>query len=83
MTDFTGAAWRKSTKTQNNGACVEVARVGDTIGVRDSKDRDGAVLRFTLAEWDAFLDDPPRPRRVERDDGFGDVHARHFRGSLA
>ena len=56
MTDFTGAVWRKSVKTQNSGACVEVTRVGDVIGVRDSKDPDGPVLRFTVREFEAFLD---------------------------
>ncbi len=56
MTDFTSATWRKSVKTQNNGACVEVARVGQVIGVRDSKHPDGPVLAFTVAEFEAFLD---------------------------
>lgn len=56
MTSFEGAVWRKSTRSQNNGACLEVARVGDAIGVRDSKNPDGPVLVFTLREFDAFLD---------------------------
>lgn len=56
MTDFSSAVWRKSVKTQNNGACVEVARVGEVIGVRDSKNPTGAVLAFTIAEFEAFLD---------------------------
>jgi hypothetical protein len=33
-----------------------VARVGDVIGVRDSKDPSGPMLTFTLAEFEAFLD---------------------------
>lgn len=49
--------WRKATRSGQNGQCVEVARLADDqIGVRDSKRPDGAVLRFTQAEWDAFLD---------------------------
>jgi Domain of unknown function (DUF397) len=41
----------------NNGDCVEVASVSDTeIGVRDSKDPRGAILKFTPAEWDMFID---------------------------
>jgi hypothetical protein len=56
MTDFTNANWRRSLRSQNNGACVEVARVGDVIGVRDSKDPDGPILAYTLAEFSAFLD---------------------------
>ena len=60
MTDFSGAAWRKSVKTQNSGACVEVARVEDVIGVRDSKDRSGPVLVFSVREFEAFLDGATR-----------------------
>ena len=56
MTDFSGATWRKSIRSQNNGACVEVARVDDVIGVRDSKDPSGPILRFTIREFEAFLD---------------------------
>lgn len=37
------------------GACVEVASAGDGIAMRDSKDLDGPMLRFTRAEWAAFL----------------------------
>lgn len=48
--------WFKSTRSGNNGACVEVARLDDTIGVRDTKDRGaGPILRFTPAEWEAFI----------------------------
>jgi Domain of unknown function (DUF397) len=39
-----------------NGNCVEVASLPDgEIGVRDSKDPGGPVLRFTADEWHAFL----------------------------
>jgi hypothetical protein len=48
--------WVKSSLSFSNGNCVEVANLpGGTVGVRDSKDSKGAVLRFTPAEWDAFL----------------------------
>ena len=54
MTEF---HWRKSSRSNAGGNCVEVARLDDeTIGVRDSKNPDGVVLRFTRAEWAAFLD---------------------------
>lgn len=51
------ARWFKSTKSGNNGACVEVARLGeDAIGVRDTKAQGrGPILTFTRAEWDAFI----------------------------
>jgi hypothetical protein len=38
-----------------NGACVEVDVQPDAVLVRDSKDRDGAVLTFTADEWSAFV----------------------------
>ena len=48
--------WCKSTRSGDNGQCVEVRRVGDTVQVRDSKDQAGPALNFTLAEWAAFTD---------------------------
>jgi hypothetical protein len=54
MADFSNAAWRKSTFSGNNG-CAEVAFVDGQVGVRDSKDRQGPMLVFTAAEWNAFL----------------------------
>ena len=48
--------WIKSSLSFSNGNCVEVASLpADEIGVRDSKDPDGPVLRFTSDEWHAFL----------------------------
>lgn len=48
-------SWRKSPASATEG-CVEVAFVdSDVILVRSSRDPDGPMLRFTRAEWDAFL----------------------------
>jgi hypothetical protein len=48
--------WVKSSLSFANGDCVQVARLPDgRVGVRDSKDPGGPVLRFTPAEWAAFL----------------------------
>ncbi|MDW5325352.1 DUF397 domain-containing protein [Plantactinospora sp. KLBMP9567] len=55
MIDFSYATWRKSTKTQQSGQCVEVARVGEVVGVRDSKDPDGPVLVFRKGDFASFL----------------------------
>jgi len=50
------ARWIKSSLSFSNGNCVQVAHLPDgQIGVRDSKNPDAAVLRFTSAEWHAFL----------------------------
>ena len=48
--------WVKSTLSLANGSCVEVANTPDgEIGVRNSRDPQGGMLRFTAAEWVAFL----------------------------
>jgi hypothetical protein len=47
--------WRKSSRSGSNGACVEVRDQGAAVQVRDSKDREGPVLAFTAAEWEAFI----------------------------
>jgi Domain of unknown function (DUF397) len=48
--------WRRSSQsTGADGTCVEVACDGATIVVRDSKDPTGPVLRFSAAEWRAFV----------------------------
>ncbi len=59
MVDPTGAIWRKSTRSNNGGNCVEVAiNLLDSQGVvlvRDSKNPEGGFFAFTPAEWDAFV----------------------------
>ncbi|MFI6761944.1 DUF397 domain-containing protein [Micromonospora sp. NPDC050417] len=55
--DVTGARWRKSTKSGNNGGdCVEVAdNLAGVVLVRDTKDRDGGALTFAPEAWRAFV----------------------------
>jgi Domain of unknown function (DUF397) len=55
-TPDSGPHWIKSSLSFSNGNCVQVARLPEgQVGVRDSKNPHGAVLRFTSAEWRAFL----------------------------
>jgi hypothetical protein len=58
MTDFhlSGARWRKSSHSQQNGNCLEVAPVAPSrIALRDSKNPDGPKLVFSTADWAAFI----------------------------
>lgn len=49
-------AWFKSSYSGTSGGdCVEVATTAATVHVRDSKDTSGPVLRFSPAEWAAFV----------------------------
>jgi len=49
------AAWFKSSKSDGQNNCVEVARnLPGIVAVRDSKEPDGATLVFTAREWAAF-----------------------------
>ncbi len=48
--------WVKSSLSFANGNCVEVADLPDGgIGVRNSRDPGGLLLRFTPDEWHAFI----------------------------
>ncbi|MBG0569244.1 DUF397 domain-containing protein [Actinoplanes aureus] len=47
--------WRTSSHC-SNGACVEVAVVGDSVAVRDSKNPQRPGLMFTRVEWRDFVD---------------------------
>jgi hypothetical protein len=55
FTDWSRVSWRKSSKSNGSGDCVEVAVVGETIGLRDSKDPAGPVLVCTHGAWQGFL----------------------------
>jgi hypothetical protein len=54
--DLSRAAWRKSHRSQQNGACVEIAaNLPGIVAIRDSKDPDGPKLTFSSQAWAAFL----------------------------
>jgi Domain of unknown function (DUF397) len=53
--DLTGANWFKSSRSANNGQCVEVAFVNGQVAVRDSKNPAGPALVFSESAWTAFV----------------------------
>lgn len=47
--------WRKSTYSDaNGGQCVETAERYGHVLVRDTANRDGGVLTFTVGAWQVF-----------------------------
>jgi hypothetical protein len=47
--------WRKSSKSNSEGNCVEFRRMAGVVQIRDSKDQTGPTLALTLGEWTAFV----------------------------
>jgi Domain of unknown function (DUF397) len=53
--DYPGARWRKSSYSNGQAECVEVARnLPGIIAIRDSKDPGGPALAFGPLQWRAF-----------------------------
>jgi len=55
--ELRGLDWRKARRSMNNGACVEVATTNAGVAIRDSKDIDGEVLRYSSNSWRFFVAD--------------------------
>ena len=55
-----GEIWIKASRSAASGSCVEMRQQGGAIEVRDSKDPDGPVLRFTRSEFLAWVDGAAR-----------------------
>jgi hypothetical protein len=55
--DMTDATWRTSSYSGSNGGeCVEVAaRHDDSVLVRDTRNCDGGMLRFSSAAWRRYI----------------------------
>ncbi|MFI7273776.1 DUF397 domain-containing protein [Streptomyces sp. NPDC049879] len=56
MSSNDGARWRKSTYSNGDVQCVEVANGGEAVGVRDTKDTGrGPELWMRPSSWAAFV----------------------------
>lgn len=51
LDDLARAVWRKSARSGEQGACVEVAALTSSIAVRDSKNPAGPALRFDRSHF--------------------------------
>jgi hypothetical protein len=47
--------WKSSYSNGNGGECLEIADLGTTVGVRDSKQSQGPRLALGAAAWAGFV----------------------------
>lgn len=48
---YSALSWRTSRASAGAGECVEVAAASPFVLTRDSRNRSGAVLRFSPTQW--------------------------------
>jgi hypothetical protein len=49
-----GSDWRKASYSNGSGNCVEVRNAARAVAVRDTTNRDGSTLTFSVEAWDRF-----------------------------
>lgn len=54
--DMLDLRWRKSSRSDNGGNCVEVGQSTNGVRVRDTKNCDGTELRFSTDTWCRFAE---------------------------
>lgn len=56
MTEDHGERWIRSRYCSGpNSTCVEITVGANQVGVRDGKENNGSVLRFSVEEWRTFI----------------------------
>ncbi|RAY16857.1 DUF397 domain-containing protein [Actinomadura craniellae] len=53
--DLSRAVWRKSSHSNGQGECVQVASAMGVVAIRDSKNPGGPHIAVLADEWNAFL----------------------------
>ncbi|MFE3452632.1 DUF397 domain-containing protein [Nonomuraea sp. NPDC059194] len=53
--DLSSVVWMSSEGSRTIEDPIEIAFMGENILMRNGGDKDGAILVFTQAEWDAFV----------------------------
>ncbi|GAA3931914.1 hypothetical protein GCM10023085_11550 [Actinomadura viridis] len=53
--DMSCATWRRSSRSGQNGNCVEIAQVAGIVAVRDSQNVDASPILLPPAGWRALL----------------------------
>lgn len=51
----TALNWRKASQSQGGNECVEVAALGPSVLVRDSRNHSAGVLALDPTQWNALL----------------------------